>query len=68
VSERQRGGNFLMTEQSMVENSAPTKHAVRIEWFQHDPVGGTIFVVPPANSVAKPVVDERGDGVISARD
>jgi len=52
-----------MTEQSIVENSAPTKHAVRVEWFQHDPGGGTTFIVPPGSSAPKSIAEEIHGGV-----
>lgn len=35
-----------MAVQGVVEGSAPTKHSVRVEWFRHEPGGGTIFVKP----------------------
>jgi hypothetical protein len=55
-------GAVSMTERSIVEDSAPTKHAVRIEWFRSDP-GGTMFIVPPGDSTPKPIVEERDGGV-----
>lgn len=54
-----------MTKQNIVKDSAPTKHAVRVEWFQHDPGGGTTFIVPPGGSAAKPIVEERDSGIAS---
>ncbi len=35
-----------MPAQGVAEDSAPTRDAVRVDWFQRDPGGGTIFVVP----------------------
>lgn len=36
-----------MTGQGPVGDSAPPKHAVRVDWFGRDPGGGTIYVMPP---------------------
>jgi hypothetical protein len=35
-----------MSAQGAAEDSAPTKHSVRVEWFQRDPTGGTLFISP----------------------
>jgi hypothetical protein len=49
-----------MTEENIVEDSARRKHAVRVSWFDHDPVGA-IYVVLRGDSASKPIVEE-GDG------
>jgi hypothetical protein len=51
-----------MTAQ-IVEDIAPTKHAVRVNWFLREPGGSTIFVMPPDDAIAgsEPVA-ERGAG------
>lgn len=44
-----------MAAQDIVENSAPTKptkHLVHVNWFERDPGGATIFVMPPRKDVA----------------
>lgn len=55
-------GQALMTAQ-IVEDIAPTKHAVRVNWFLREPGGSTIFVMPPDDAIAgsEPVA-ERGAG------
>jgi hypothetical protein len=34
-----------MAVRGMKADTAPTKHSTRVEWFQRDPGGSTIFVV-----------------------
>lgn len=51
-----------MPVQGVVEDSAPTKHAVRVDWFRREPGGGTIFVLPARDENADlPSVAERTD-------
>jgi hypothetical protein len=50
-----------MTRQSIVGDSAPTKHVLRVEWFQRDPGGTTVFVSPPREPNSTPSVDRNGD-------
>lgn len=38
-----------------------TKHSVRVDWFQRDPGGGTIFVMPVPESGAAQSVGPRAD-------
>lgn len=35
-----------MDVRGTVADSAPTKHSMRVEWFQRDPGGTTLFVAP----------------------
>ncbi|MCU1610573.1 MAG: hypothetical protein QOH09_660 [Pseudonocardiales bacterium] len=35
-----------MPVQGVAEVNAPTRHAVRVDWFRREPGGGTIFVLP----------------------
>lgn len=51
-----------MAVRGVVEDSAPTKHAVRVDWFHRDPGGGTIFVMPAGDDgAASQPIAERGD-------
>ncbi|HEY6422621.1 MAG TPA: hypothetical protein VIY28_05095 [Pseudonocardiaceae bacterium] len=43
-----------MAVQGTVEDSAPTKHSVRVDWFGRDPGGTTIFVTPVVGEGAHP--------------
>ncbi|MGH3907379.1 MAG: hypothetical protein ACRDTE_24870 [Pseudonocardiaceae bacterium] len=43
-----------MAQQEVGEDSAPTEHSVRIDWFQRDPGGGTIFVKPAGDDSRAP--------------
>lgn len=52
-----------MTTQGVVEGSAPAKHSVRVDWFQRDPDGTTIFVLPGDDGVASQPVAERDNSV-----
>ncbi|MGH3777845.1 MAG: hypothetical protein ACRDRR_19285 [Pseudonocardiaceae bacterium] len=53
----------LMAGQDIVEDNAPTRHAVRVDWFRRDPGGGTIFVMPAGGdgAAAQPVADRDDD-------
>lgn len=46
-----------MTVQGIDEDSALTKHVVRVDWFGRDPGGSTIFVMPADGdgAAARPV-------------
>lgn len=35
-----------MDVRGTVADTAPTKHSMRVEWFQRDPGGTTLFVAP----------------------
>lgn len=35
-----------MAVRGITEDTAPTKHAVSVDWFRRDPGGSTIFVMP----------------------
>lgn len=51
-----------MPVQGVVEDSAPMRHAVRVDWFRREPGGGTIFVLPARDEYADlPPVAERTD-------
>ena len=51
-----------MPAQDLAEDSAPTRHAVRVDWFRREPGGGTIFVVPTRGEGTTPrPVTERND-------
>jgi hypothetical protein len=51
-----------MTAQ-IVEDSAPAKHAVRVNWFHREPGGSTIFVMPPDGDAAtSQPITRRDDG------
>jgi hypothetical protein len=39
-------GRARMTMQGIVEGGTPTRHSLRVEWFQRDPGGSTIFILP----------------------
>ncbi len=55
-----------MTAQ-IVEDSAPTKHAVRVNWFHREPGGSTIFVMPPdGNAATDQPVAQGDDGAAAA--
>lgn len=55
-----------MAVHSMVGDGAPTKHAVRVDWFRRDPGGATIFVMPSREDSATPqlVVERDGSAAI----
>jgi hypothetical protein len=47
---------------SIVEDDVlTTKHSVRVDWFQRDPGGGTIFVMPVPESGAASSAGPRAD-------
>lgn len=49
-----------MTVQGVVEGSASTRHAVRVDWFRRDPGGGTLFIMPAGSiGAAPPPIAER---------
>lgn len=52
-----------MAGRGTVEDSAPTKHSVRVDWFRRDPGGSTIFVMPGAGdgAAAQSVADHSND-------
>jgi hypothetical protein len=51
-----------MAGQGTVKDSAPTKHSVRVDWFQRDPGGSTIFVMPGDDgAAAQSVADHSND-------
>lgn len=41
-----------MAALGVVEDGAPTKHSVRVEWFRREPGGGTVFVKPAGSDSA----------------
>lgn len=43
-----------MAARNIVDDSPPTKHSVRVDWFRREPGGSTIFVVPAAEVGAAP--------------
>jgi hypothetical protein len=58
-----------MTVQGMAESSTPTVHSVRVNWFQRDPGGTAIFVMPADDECPTPQpVAEHDDGVGGSRD
>ena len=44
------------------------KHSVRVDWFQRDPGGGTIFVMPVPESGAAQSAGPRADEAPAAAD
>lgn len=51
-----------MAGHGIVEDSAPTTHSVRVNWFRRDPGGTTIFVMPAGDDGAAPQpIAERDD-------
>lgn len=48
-----------MVTREVGEDSAPTAHSVRVDWFGRDPGGGTVFVKPVGDdsSAPHPVAD-----------
>jgi hypothetical protein len=54
-----------MTAQ-IVEDSAPMKHAVRVNWFHREPGGSTIFVMPPDGGAAATQPIMQGDDSAAA--
>lgn len=59
-------GKDTMSTQGIEEGNAPAKHAVRVDWFQRDPGGTTIFVLPGDDGVASQPVAER-DGHVATQ-
>ncbi len=55
-----------MAGQGTVEDSAPTKHSVRVDWFRRDPGGSTIFVMPGGDGAVSQRAPER-DGEANAQ-
>lgn len=53
TSVTQRKGQALMAVQG-IEDSAPTKQVVRVDWFHRDPGGSTIFILPATGEGATP--------------
>lgn len=53
-----------MPVQDVVEDSAPTRHALRVDWFRREPGGGTIFVLPAKdeNADLAPVAERTDAG------
>jgi hypothetical protein len=41
-----KGQVRMVVQGGVVEDIAPMKHALRVDWFQRDPGGSTIFVAP----------------------
>lgn len=57
----------LMALQGAVEDSALTKQVLRVDWFQRDPSGGTIFVIPVGSDGAAPLpIPEHDDDSVAA--
>jgi hypothetical protein len=54
-----------MAGQGVVDDMAPVKHSLRVDWFQRDPGGSTIFVAPAQEDGVADVDREGGDGVTS---
>lgn len=50
-----------MAGRGTVENSAPTKHSVRVDWFRRDPGGSTVFVMPGNDGAVSELAIERDD-------
>lgn len=48
-----------MAVRSTVEESASANHSVRVNWFQREPGGGTIFVRPEGDGAAPQPVAEH---------
>jgi hypothetical protein len=55
-----------MSAQGVVEDSAPAKHSMRVEWFRRDPGGGTIFVSSARNSDGTPAHSDGNHAVQAA--
>lgn len=55
-------GQALMAVRGVVEDIAPVKHSLRVDWFQRDPGGSTIFVAAVQKDGAAEIDrnDERG--------
>jgi hypothetical protein len=49
-----------------MQGSAPTRHSVRVDWFQRDPGGTTIFVLPEDDGVASQTATKH-DGDITTQ-
>jgi hypothetical protein len=47
----------------VVEEIAPVKHSLRVDWFQRDPGGSTIFVAPAQKDGAAEVDHDDESGV-----
>jgi hypothetical protein len=55
-----------MAALSIVEDSAPTKHVLCINWFERDPGGATIFITPPREDAASHQLIVEHDSVAIA--
>lgn len=56
-----------MIVRGVVEGSASTRHAVRVDWFRRDPGGGTLFILPAESegAVPQPIVEHGEDTAVS---
>ncbi len=50
-------GHALMDVRGTEADTAPPKHSMRVEWFQRDPGGTTLFVAPLPDGGAAPQPD-----------
>ena len=50
-----------MPVRSIVMDSSPAKHSVHVNWFQRDPGGGTLYVMPAPESCTPPHTVTRAD-------
>jgi hypothetical protein len=55
-----------MAMQGILEDSAPPKHSLRVDWFQREPGGTTIFVKPAAadGAALQPVTQPDDDAAV----
>lgn len=52
-----------MAGQGVVEDMATVKHSLRVDWFQRDPGGSTIFLAPAREDGAADGDRDGGNGV-----
>jgi hypothetical protein len=52
-----------MDVRGTMADTAPTKHSMRVEWFQRDPGGTTLFVAPlrDGDAVPQPVAEHSNE-------